>query len=106
MRVEPRCGATASRYLQCFDRVFRRGWRNGGRAENEISVVLDGAADSSGLAESVWSVCEGERGTDRASRGGVCTNEEREGEGVLVDSTVQQQDVCIADVGKGEESKA
>ena len=64
--------------------------------------MLDGAADSSGLADSVWSVCKGERGTDRASRGGVCTNEEREGEGMLVDSAVQQQDICTADVGKGE----
>ena len=102
LRVESRCCTASSRYLQRIDRVFRRGWRNGGRAENEVSAMFNGTADPSGLSYSVRRVCKGERSTDCASSGGVCTNEEREGEGMLVDSAVQQQDICTADVGKGE----
>ena len=57
--------------------------------DNKLFVYLEHPGGPYWQDKDLWSVCKGERGTDRASRGGVCTNEEREGEGMLVDSTVQ-----------------
>lgn len=99
LQVEPRCGGAASRHLQFVDRVFGGVWRVGRRPENVLFVVSDGPADSSGLAYSLRSVRQRERRADRAGGGGLRADEQREGEGVFVDSAVQQQDFCIANVG-------